>query len=130
MHPIKINVTPQERRFFNLMFTSFLWAKKITSASSSIKEQSWTMAFFSSNHHFKVTLILSKHFQKKIERSLLVVNPGMVVVLGKGKKTTIPRYPDHIHGLRSGFKKAKIKSEIRGFKDEAGLCSGLELWYF
>lgn len=43
----------------------------------------------------------------------------MVVVLGKGKKTTTPRYPDHIRGLRSGFEKAKIKSEIRGFKGEA-----------
>lgn len=75
------------------------------------------MALFSSNHHFKVTL--SNHIQKKKERSLLVVNPVMAVVLGKGKKTTIPRYPDHIHALRAGLEKAKIKSEIRGFKGEA-----------
>lgn len=78
-----------------------------------------------------MTLILSKHIQKKKERSLLVVNPVMVVALGKGKKTPIPRYPDHIQGLRSGFEKAKIKSEIRGFKGEARLSVvGLSCVFF
>lgn len=31
--------------------------------------------------------------------------------LRKGKKTTIPRYPDHIHGLRSGVLRVKQRSK-------------------
>lgn len=68
------------------------------------------MPFFSSNHHFKVTL---KTHPKEERKEFVGCKSSNGCSLRKGKKTTIPRYPDHIHGLGSGFEKAKIKSKIR-----------------
>lgn len=116
MHPIKIKVTPRERQLFNLMFTSFLWAKKMTSASSTVIEQSWTMAFFSSNHHFKVTL---KTHPKEGRKEFVGCKSSNGCSLRKGKKDYNTQITSMGKDLALKRQKQNQKSEVSRVKQRS-----------